>query len=89
MSASHFLDICIASIEDPSEIVRKRALNELMYTWKEKAINALPKLEQLYNTPINLSSKLFNQAEIGKAIQSISPEKAKELGIDPLDKTPP
>jgi hypothetical protein len=89
MSASHFLDICIASIEDSSEIVRKRALNELMYTWKEKATNALPKLEQLYNSPTNFSSNLFNQAEIGKAIQHISPEKAKELGIGSPDGTLP
>jgi len=89
MSASHILGICIASLDDPSEIVRKSALNELAYTWKETATNALPKLEQLYNSPANLSSKLFNQADIGKAIQRISPEKAKELGIDPLDKTPP
>jgi hypothetical protein len=89
LPASNVLDICIASLDDSSEFVRNKALIEIAHTWESKATNALPKLEQLYKSPTNFSGGIFNRAEIGKIIQRISPEKAKELGIDPLDKTPP
>ncbi len=81
LPASHVLDICITSLDDSSEYLRNEALIEIAHTWESKATNALSKLEQLYKSPTNFSGGIFNRAEIGKIIQRISPEKAKELGI--------